>query len=632
MTQEDAASDDSDSLFALHNGPCYRTPVDLQLTPDRGGRYLVIGGCLAEPLPAVGARINPGMQGDFVLLNNLDVLPLIPAEQTVAYEFQIIHLPLRTILGSAYFRLPDEITAHEEFLRETEAYLARYLANALRLNTERKLTSFVFGFLVPQQNPLGRFQPRYDLRNLVHFIERLNMFLAAQLASRQNAWFVDLDQISSGMGKKLCQDDMVWSYTHGTTLSDGDHDHDLQRIHAPAPMQRHYAQKWVEFFEATLHEVFAMARTLRASDPVKLVVVDLDDTLWRGVAAEGTLGILEGWPMGFIETLLILKRRGILLGIVSKNDEAFIRANWQRIVEGQISLDDFAAVRINFRSKVVNLAGILADLNLRPQNVVLIDDHPVERAAVQAAMPRVRVLGQHPYYLKRVLLWAAETQSATISFESAVRTQMVKAQIRRESARRSLAPSQFLGTLELEASVSCLRSTGDLEMARALELLNKTNQFNTTGERHTLESCHRRFFAGHTLYVLQAQDRFTRYGLVGVAWVENGCIEQMAVSCRVLGLQLEDAFLAHIALSVVTQGVAVSARLRHTEANMACRSFYRRNGFVQVAEDATLWAGSRGEPPRVPPHVKLRVGWPGHPVKTDTAPGAEEMLPAQAPT
>jgi len=177
----------------------------------------------------------------------------------------------------------------------------------------------VLGFMVPQQNPLGRFQPRYDLRNIMHFIERLNMFLAAEAAQRENVYFIDTDQVSSSIGKKSCQDDMVWSFTHGTTLSDGDHDHDLNRIQPPMSMQHHYGARWMEFFEALLHEVFAMHRTLKQQDTVKLVAVDLDDTLWRGVAADGSLGILEGWPMGFMEALLFLKKRGILLAIISKN-------------------------------------------------------------------------------------------------------------------------------------------------------------------------------------------------------------------------------------------------------------------------------------------------------------------------
>ena len=66
----------------------------------------------------------------------------------------------------------------------------------------------------------------------MHFVERLNMFLAAEVARHENAYFVDIDQVSSSIGKKSCQDDTVWSFTHGTTLSDGDHDHDLNRHRA----------------------------------------------------------------------------------------------------------------------------------------------------------------------------------------------------------------------------------------------------------------------------------------------------------------------------------------------------------------------------------------------------------------
>ena len=169
-------------LFARHNGSRYRTPADLQVTPTPSARFLVVGGCLAQPFPEIAAMIDRQMQGDFLLLNNFDVFPEMPPAQAAQYDFQIIHIPLRTILGSAYFRLPDDGSQHEEFLRQTQEYLARYLANALKLNVERKLLTFVLGFLVPQQNPLGRFQPRYDLRNVMHFIERLNMFLAAETA------------------------------------------------------------------------------------------------------------------------------------------------------------------------------------------------------------------------------------------------------------------------------------------------------------------------------------------------------------------------------------------------------------------------------------------------------------------
>jgi FkbH-like protein len=351
-----------------------------------------------------------------------------------------------------------------------------------------------------------------------------------------------------------------------------------------------------------------MYRTVGQREMVKLVVVDLDDTLWRGVAAEGTLGILEGWPMGLMETLLILKRRGILLAIISKNDEQFILGNWDNIVQGQMVLEDFAAYRINFRSKADNLAEILRELNLQPGNAVMIDDNPAERAAVQAAWPKVRVLGKHLYYLKRVLLWSAETQQRVISAESARRTEMMHAQLRRDSVRRELPQEELLQSLNLRASISRVRSTSDLHMSRALELFNKTNQFNTTGERYTLEDCHRRFAAGYELYVGTAEDRFTQYGLVTAAWMLRNCVDHVVMSCRALGLGLEDALLAYLTTRLADPtSASLLAKLQPTDANLACREIYRRNGFTQVVEDPIFWTRSLQNPMHCPGHVSLCV-------------------------
>lgn len=595
-------------LFARHNGSRYRTPTDLQVTPPPPARFLVVGGCMAQPFPEVAAMIDRRRAGDFVLLNNFDTFPELPAGQVEGYDFQIIHLPLRSLLGNAYFYLPDDGSQHEEFLRQTQDYLARYLANALKLNVERRLLTFVLGFLVPQQNPLGRFQPRYDLRNVMYFIERLNQFLAAETAKYQNAHWVDIDQISAGIGKKACQDDMVWSFTHGTTLSDGDHEHDLHRLEPPVSMQHHYVARWLEFYEAVLHEVFAMHRTILQLDAVKLVAVDLDDTLWRGVAAEGTLGVAEGWPMGFMETLLYLKKRGIILAIVSKNDEQFIEANWHRIVGGQIKLEDFAIRKINFQSKAQNLAEILQEVNLRPQNVVLVDDHPVERAAVQQQLPGVRVLGSQLYYLKRILLWAPETQTPVITAESARKTAMVQGQLQREAVRQTLSPAEFLQSLALRVSFDRLRDRKDVHLNRALELFNKTNQFNTTGARYTLEQFDRLLAAGHQLYVLEAEDRFTQYGLVGAAWVNGDCVEHLVLSCRALGLGIEEAFLAALGRQLAAAGQdCITGQLVFTDANLACRQLFSRSGFALVQGSSTRWSRSLSTPLPVPPHLAPAV-------------------------
>jgi hypothetical protein len=145
-------------------------------------------------------------------------------------------------------------------------------------------------------------------------------------------------------------------------------------------------------------------------------------------------------------------------------------------------------------------------------------------------------------------------------------------------------------------------------MGRALELLNKTNQFNTTGARYTLVQCHQHFMAGGRLCVLQAEDRFTPYGLIGAAWVQQNCIQHLVMSCRALGMGIEDAFLAGIAHLLAGQGATlVLGQLQPTEANIPCRQLYRRNGFIQAPDNSLVWSRPLAQPLVAPPHISLTL-------------------------
>jgi hypothetical protein len=62
--------------------------------------------------------------------------------------------------------------------------------------------------------------------------------------------------------------------------------------------------------------------------------------------------------------------------------------------------------------------------------------------------------------------------------------------------------------------------------------------------------------------------------------------------------------LAHIAQELAQQrATAMFGRLRVTEANFACRSVYRRNGFAPVDHDPQLWSRSLALPFPMPAHV-----------------------------
>ena len=335
-----------------------------------------------------------------------------------------------------------------------------------------------------------------------------------------------------------------------------------------------------------------MNRTVRGIDQVKLVIVDLDDTLWRGmVAEEGDISdeTIEGWPMGVIEALQFLKKRGVLLGIISKNDESKIEALWDSIMRGRLGLDDFVVRRINWKSKADNLEQILDEVNLLSRNVVFVDDNPLERAGIRAAFPDIRVLGAQPYHLKRVLLWASETQVPFVSSESSRRTQMVQGQIARERERKRVSREEFLGDLGIEAHVFDIGPQDDSKASRAIELLNKTNQFNTTGKRWTTEDLRALSGSGGSMVGFTVRDKFTDYGMVGV--VVLGCcaagirVDQVVMSCRVFGLDAELAVLVEVmkrAQEAGEQGLV--GIVQKLSANQPCWDLFQRLGFVEVSD------------------------------------------------
>ena len=301
--------------------------------------------------------------------------------------------------------------------------------------------------------------------------------------------------------------------------------------------------------------------------------------------------------MGFAEALAFLKRRGMLLAIVSKNDETRIRELWPYIYGSRLELDDFASVKINWEPKADNVATVLQEVNLLPMSAVFIDDNSAERDDVKSTFPDIRVLGASPYEFRRTLLWASETQVAAITEESGRRTQMVQAQAERETSRSRLTRAEFLDTLQIHARLFGIDDLKDPRFARAFELINKSNQFNTTGHRWTQSECQEAFARGVTFWGFEVDDRFTQYGLVGVAITDGHHIAQFVMSCRVMGLDVE---LAVIAALLENMDGQVTASTQETDANLPCRDLYRRCGFVEASDGwRTLSDGTLKRPAHV---------------------------------
>src|SRR5207248_7845569 len=109
----------------------------------------------------------------------------------------------------------------------------------------------------------------------------------------------------------------------------------------------------------------------------------------------------------------------------------------------------------------------------------------------------------------------------------------------------------------------------DRRFPRTLELINKTNQFNTTGKRWTLQECESLFRDGGSIFVLEVADRYTVYGIVGVLLVQGGDIVQFVMSCRVVGMDVEIAAVSGVLQALAGRGVIVyGAALEPTPANL----------------------------------------------------------------
>jgi FkbH-like protein len=584
-----------------HKSHLYRSPRDLRRPGSSPRRALIIGSCLSGGL--VQAATAAGAAVEHIFFNNAADLPEKSEAELRSYDFQIAQIAVRSFMREhTYFRIKyDNEASYRDLFERCREGMRDLLDAAMRYHKAAGILTFVTNFLVPQRNPMGLLLPKYDLRNPVYFMSELNRALSEELANYRNSYILDVDEISATFGRRHAQDDGLWTIAHGSTIADFDSPNDQDRIEPPDAIEQYYDLRVSQFLAAVWREAEASFDVVRQTDNIKIVIVDLDYTLWRGVLAEmdeiNIIDAIEGWPLGLIEALLFLKRRGVLLGLVSKNDPARIAEIWPRVLgDGILQLADFASTRINWRPKNENVGQVLREVNLLPGNALFLDDNPVEREAVSRAFPEIRTLGRDHYYWRRILLWAPELQVPTISQESARRTEMVQAQAEREEARGHLSRGEFIASLNIQIEMIVIDDVSATHFGRCFELINKTNQFNTSGKRWTDQECVDLFKRGGRFYAFSVKDRFSSHGLVAVGVTLDNTIGQFVMSCRVVGLDVEIAAIAAISGALGNAGASpVRALTMDTSANLLSRDLYSRCGFTQGAPG--IWVKARNEVP-----------------------------------
>ena len=293
------------------------------------------------------------------------------------------------------------------------------------------------------------------------------------------------------------------------------------------------------------------ARTL-LQQPRKVIAVDADNTLWGGVVGEvGAAGLrLDAGFLQVQKTLLALKNQGLLLALVSKNEEGDVAAAFER-GEMMLRRPDFAGWKVNWEPKSRNISRLAKELELGLDSFIFLDDNPIETAEVAANCPGVTALllpadpAQVARFLQHVWLFDAHGSTSV----DAKRTELYRQQGERNRFRDTATTfRQFIAGLNLQVEVA---PPTPANYERAAQLTQRTNQFNTSGIRRTSAELTSLLNSGERRALLiRARDRFGDYGDVGLAVFFAAArslhVDTLLMSCRVLGKGVEHRFLAEL--------------------------------------------------------------------------------------
>jgi FkbH-like protein len=335
----------------------------------------------------------------------------------------------------------------------------------------------------------------------------------------------------------------------------------------------------------------------------KLLVLDLDDTLWGGtIGDDGLDGIALGPGHGgkgeafadWQQHLAQLSARGVVLAVCSKND-ASIAASGLDHPCAVLRRADFAAFICNWDDKAGNLRRIAAELNLGLDAMVFVDDNPAECALVAQMLPEVSVveIGADPAQFIDRLEAGHWFDLQVTTAEDIGRTQAYAARGQALQAREQAAdmPS-YLASLQMTGRAAPAQAA-DLPRLAQMEL--KTNQFNLTGRRFSqLQLAQALEDPRRLVLALHLADRFTDHGLVSslVAVSEGDAmrIDSWLLSCRVFGRSAEPFMLAELARTARAMGAKVlEGEYIASARNAVVADLYRKLGFQPVAADGRRW-------------------------------------------
>jgi FkbH-like protein len=330
-------------------------------------------------------------------------------------------------------------------------------------------------------------------------------------------------------------------------------------------------------FRADLHNGFpytlkhadslaeALAKLIQPPQPKKGLITDLDDTLWLGIVGEDGADQVS-WDLAshsqlhglYQQMLNALADQGVLVGIASKNSPEAVERALSR-TDLVLARERVFPIEVHWEAKSGSVGRILKAWNVGAESVVFVDDSPMELEEVRAVYPAMEcILFPKSNYaagfamlghLRDLFGKAALSEEDSYRLESIRQNRLFAEHHFAEQNGQGDLAEQFLSTVEATITIEFGPPASD---KRALELVNKTNQFNLNGIRFTEAEWHEKLSDPlGFVAVLAYQDKFGPLGKIAVVAGKQEdptrlYIDTWVMSCRAFSRRIEHQCLARL--------------------------------------------------------------------------------------
>lgn len=333
----------------------------------------------------------------------------------------------------------------------------------------------------------------------------------------------------------------------------------------------------------------------------KVLVLDLDNTIWPGFAGEGAIVLENGEPeskafIDFQRYIKSLQSKGVILAAVSKNDSQAVLDTFQNTSGMILQISDFAIIKANWLNKAENISQISAELNLSLDQFVFIDDSQFECEMVRSLLPEITVvhLPADPARLIESVDERCFFDSPLLVEEDLQRTSYYKADQHRTLQKSKFKNEiEYLNSLKMTIAVSSLSSKN---AARCEQLINKTNQFNLTGKRITAHELQDTL--GSPQSVLRCYSLSDIFGDAGIISAVSTTIDDSqktltidiwVMSCRVFKRTVESFIILDLIEFAESKNLeAVIGQFVPTGKNEIVRDLFKNLGF-KSSPDGSNW-------------------------------------------